>query len=56
MTSDALDLTVKFGNQTRPRCPDCRCFMGQSGKRAKCGRCGRSFDQNVEGNYIARGA
>lgn len=46
-----LPLAVVFGNQSRAKCPRCRCFMKQTDSEAECGRCGDSYTRLPDGTY-----
>ena len=50
----SLDLIVRFGNQTRTKCPDCRCFMADTNTNATCGRCGAIYDRLPSGLFRRR--
>lgn len=49
-----LNLTVRFGQQERAKCPDCRCFMKESNGCAQCGRCGKVYDKQPDGLFVLR--
>lgn len=46
-----IDLVVKWGNQTRHKCPSCKRYMGEVDSKSATCRCGARYAATKSGRY-----